>query len=134
MTPLSDTAMRVTVPAGVTPGSPIDYFGDTGEYMQRMLKINEDGIKVPYIVVSNPPGVGGSALNFGLNQLLGKELQDDVYEKYGNPKTHSIFLPSKIWFTDQNQEEYRAMAEGMAPGDTITYWLTIDEVAEGYFK
>lgn len=108
-------------------------FGDTGEYMQRMLKINEGGIKVPYIVVSNPPGVGGSALNFGLNQLMGKELRDDVYEN-GNPKYHSIYLPSKIWFTDQNQEEYRAMVEAMAPGDTITYWLTIDEVAEQYFK
>ena len=79
-------------------------FGDTGEYMQRMLKINSDGIKVPYIVVSNPPGVGGSALNFGLNQLMGKELRDDVYEN-GNPKYHSIYLPSKIWFTDKNQEE-----------------------------
>lgn len=109
-------------------------FGDTGEYMQRMRKINEDGIKVPYIVVSNPPGVGGSALNFGLNQLLGKELKDNVYEEYGNPKTHSIFLPSKIWFTDQNQDEYKDMVEGMTPGDTITYWLTIDEVASTYFK
>ena len=108
-------------------------FGDTGEYMQRMLKINENGIKVPYIVVSNPPGVGGTALNFGLNQLMGKELKDDVYEN-GNAKYHSIYLPSKIWFTDQNQEEYRAMAEAMTPGDTITYWLTIDEVAQQYFK
>lgn len=108
-------------------------FGDTGEYMQRCLKINEKETVMPYIVVSNPPGVGASALNFGINQILGKELKDDVYES-GNIKYHSIYLPSKIWYTDKNQEEYREMAEAMAPGDTITYWLTIDEVAEQYFK
>lgn len=108
-------------------------FGDTGEYMQRMLKINEKETVLPYIVVSNPPGVGASALNFGLNQLMGKELKDDVYE-HGNIKYHSIYLPSKIWYTDQNQEENREFADSLTPGDTITYWLTIDEVAEQYFK
>jgi len=108
-------------------------FGDTGEYMQRMLKINAEKEVLPYIVVSNPPGVGASALNFGLNQLLGKELKDDVY-KNGNEKYHSIYLPSKIWYTYENQDEYADMAKSMAPGDSITYWLTIDEVAEAYFK
>lgn len=29
---LADTAMLVTVPQGVTPGSPVDYFGDPSEY------------------------------------------------------------------------------------------------------
>lgn len=119
-----------------TTGAPLPKFigfGDTGEFMQRALKANENGSEMPYIVVSNPPGVGASALNFGINQILGKELKDDVYEN-GNEKYHSIYLPSKIWYTNQNQEEYRAMAEAMEPGDTITYWLTIDEVAEGYFK
>lgn len=106
-------------------------FGDTGEYMQRMLKINADSEVLPYIVVSNPPGVGGSALNFGLNLLMGKELKDDVYTK---PETNSIFLESKVWYTYDNQEEYRDMAESMTPGDAISYWLTIDEVAAEYFK
>lgn len=106
-------------------------FGDTGEYMQRMLKINAESEVLPYIVVSNPPGVGGSALNFGLNLLMGKELKDGIYTK---PETNSIFLESKVWYTYDNQEEYRDMAESMAPGDAISYWLTIDEVAAGYFK
>jgi len=106
-------------------------FGDTGEYMQRMLKIDAEKTVLPYIVVSNPPGVGGSALNFGLNQLMGKALKDDVYSK---PETHTIFLQSKVWYTDKNQNDYKQMAESMAPGDAISYWLTIDEVAQGYFK
>ncbi len=106
-------------------------FGDDGAYMQRMLKINADEEVLPYIVVSNPPGVGASGLNFGLNLLMGKELKDDVYDK---PEYNSIYLKSKIWYTYENQEEYRDMAEGMEPGDVISYWLTIDEVAAEYFK
>jgi ABC-type sugar transport system substrate-binding protein len=106
-------------------------FADSGEYMQRMLEINKDSEVLPYIVVSNPPGVGGSALNFGLNLLEGKELKPDVYDK---PEYNSIYLESKVWYTYDNQEEYREMAEGMAPGDVISYWLTYDEVADEYFQ
>lgn len=106
-------------------------FGDSGEFMQRMLKINAEKEVLPYIVVSNPPGVGGSALNFGLNLLMGRQLKDNVYSR---PEYHSIYLPSKIWFTYETQEQYRDMAMKMAPGDVISYWLTIDEVAQEYFK
>lgn len=106
-------------------------FADSGEYMQRMLKINADSQVLPYIVVSNPPGVGGSALNFGLNLLQGKELKEGVYDK---PEYNSIYLESKVWYTYENQGEYKEMAEAMAPGDVISYWLTIDEVAAEYFK
>lgn len=106
-------------------------FGDDGAYMQRMLEINADETVLPYIVVSNPPGVGASGLNFGLNLLMGKELKDGVYDR---PEYNSIYLKSKVWYTDQNQEEFREMAEGMDPNDVISYWLTIDEVAAEYFK
>jgi len=108
-------------------------FNDTGEFMQRMLKLNADEKKMDFMVLSNPPGVGASALNFGLNMILGKELKDDVYTI---PEIHSIRLPSKVAYTydDISNAEFKAMAEGMAPGDAITYWLTIDEVAELYFK
>ena len=108
-------------------------FNDTGEFMQRMLKLNADEKKMDFMVLSNPPGVGASALNFGLNMILGKELKDDVYTI---PEIHSIRLPSKVSFTydDINNEEFINMANNMAPGDAITYWLTIDEVADGYFK
>jgi ribose transport system substrate-binding protein len=106
-------------------------FGDDGAYMQRMLEINADETVLPYIVVSNPPGVGASGLNFGLNLLMGKELKEGIYDK---PEYNSIYLKSKVWYTDQNQGEFREMAEGMEPGDVISYWLTIDEVAAEYFK
>ena len=78
--------------------------------MQKMLEINADETVLPYIVVSNPPGVGASGLNFGLNMLMGKELKEGIYDR---PEYNSIYLKSKIWYTDQNQEEHREMAEGM---------------------
>lgn len=108
-------------------------FNDTGEFMQRMLTLNADEKKMDFMVLSNPPGVGASALNFGLNMIMGKELKDDVYTV---PEIHSIRLPSKVAFTydDIGNAEFVDMANGMAPGDAITYWLTIDEVASEYFK
>jgi ribose transport system substrate-binding protein len=106
-------------------------FADSGEYMQRMLEINMEEEVLPYIVVSNPPGVGASGLNFALNLLMGKELKEDIYD---NPEYNSIYLESKIWYTYENQDDYREMAERMDPGDVISYWLTVDEVAEEYFQ
>jgi len=107
-------------------------FNDTGEWMQRMIEVNKDERVMDYMVLSNPPGVGGSALNFGLNMLLGKELKDDIYD---DESIHSILLPSKIWFNyDTITDADRDLAANMAPGDAITYWLTVDEVAEQFFK
>ena len=101
--------------------------------MQRVLEINKDGRKMDFMVLSNPPGVGASALNFGLNMLLGKELKDNIYTV---PEIHAIRLPSKLSFTydDIENEEFLNYANTMKPGDALTYWLTIDEVAEAYFK
>ena len=106
-------------------------FNDTGEWMQRMIELNKDERVMDFMVLSNPPGVGGSALNFGLNILLGKELREDIYD---DESISSILLPSKIWFTYDNMDEYLELAAEMAPGDAITYWLTVEEVAEQYFK
>lgn len=108
-------------------------FGDTGEWIQRMYELNKDEKKMDFMVLSNPPGVGASALNFGLNMILGKELKDDVYDV---PEIHSIYLESKVCWTydDIEDPEFIEAAETMEPGDALTYWLTIDEVAEQFFK
>ena len=61
-----ETAMRVTIPRGVTPGSPIDYFGDWSEYR---------------VVVHGRGGAAMIALNLalegGLNDFLAL-----YYERY----------------------------------------------------
>ena len=107
-------------------------FNDTGEFVQRMLELNKDGKKMDFMVLSNPPGVGASALNFGLNMLLGKQLRDD---KYDVPEIHSIWLKSKVnWTYDNiNDADFQNMAKALAPGESITYWLTIPEVAAEFF-
>jgi ribose transport system substrate-binding protein len=106
-------------------------FGDDGAYMQRMLEINADETVLPYIVVSNPPGVGASGLNFAINLMMGKELKEGIYDR---PEYNSIYLKSKVWYTDQNQDEFKDMAMAMQPSEVISYWLTVDEVAAEYFK
>ena len=106
-------------------------FNDTGEWMQRMITLNEDERVMDFLVLSNPPGVGGSALNFGLNILLGREMRDDMYH---DPSIRSILLPSKVRFTYDTMEDYREMAFAMSPGDAITYWYTIDEINDQFFR
>jgi len=106
-------------------------FNDTGQWMQRMFEINANDRVMDFMVLSNPPGVGATALNFGLNQLLGRELRDDIYD---DPAIRSILIMPRISFTYDNMEQYRDLAFGMAPGDAITFWLTIDEVAREYFR
>ena len=106
-------------------------FNDTGEWMQRMVELNKDERKMDFLVLSNPPGVGASALNFGLNLLLGKELKEDIYD---DESIHSVLLPSKVLFNYDNMAEYEELVANTASGDAITYWLTVPEVAEQYFK
>lgn len=108
-------------------------FGDTGAYMQKMLEINKDEIVTSYMVLSNPPGVGASGLNFALNLILGKTLKDGVYAA-GSEDTHQIWIPSKVMYTDANQADYVDYANSFAAGDSITFWLTVDEVAAQYFN
>ena len=116
-------------------------FGDTGAYMQKMLDVNKDGVVTRYIVLSNPPGVGATAFNFALNLFEGKELKDGVFAE-GFEDTHQIWIQSKVCYTDQDVvngteidgmsiEEY---ANSYEAGDSITFWLTYQEVADTYFK
>jgi len=117
-----------------TTGAPLPkFFGfnDTGQWMQRMFEINADSRVMDFMVLSNPPGVGATALNFGLNQLLGRQLRDDIYD---DATIRSILIMPRIQFTYDDMEQYRDLAFGMAPGDAITFWLTIDEVAREYFR
>jgi len=107
-------------------------FNDTGAWMQRMIEINKDRRVMDFMVLSNPPGVGASALNFALNMMLGRELKDGIYD---DPATRTILLGSKFEFTyDTMTQEHIDRAYSMAPGDAITYWYTIKEIGDMYFR
>ena len=62
----ADAAMRVTVPQGVTPGSPVDYFGDLPEYR---LVVYDRGLAAMCAL--------DTALNGGLDGFLAR--YDDAY-------------------------------------------------------
>ena len=108
-------------------------FGDTGAYMQKMLEVNNEEIVTSYMVLSNPPGVGASGLNFALNLILGNTIKDGVYAA-GGEDTHQIWIPSKVRYTDADQADYVDFANSYEAGDSITFWLTVDEVAAEYFN
>jgi ribose transport system substrate-binding protein len=107
-------------------------FNDTGAWMQRMIEINRDSRVMDFMVLSNPPGVGASALNFALNMILGRTMRTDMYT---DVPTRTILLPSKFEFTyDTMTQEHRNLAASMAPGDAITYWYTISEIGDRFFR
>jgi len=106
-------------------------FHDSGDWMQRMITLNEDEHVMDFLVLSNPPGVGATALNFGLNILLGREMRTDIFD---DDSIRSILIPPRIWFNYDNMEDYREMAFAMAPGDAISFWLDVDEVNEQFFR
>ena len=58
-----ETAMRITIPRGVTPGSPIDYFQDLTEYSQVVYR-------------------RGAALWTALETLMGKDQLDAALRQY----------------------------------------------------
>lgn len=60
-----ETAMRVTVPEGITPGSPLDYFGDLPEYNLVTYR-------------------RGAALMVALEKALGRENFQQVLQTYYN--------------------------------------------------
>lgn len=116
-------------------------FGDTGAYMQKMLEINKDEVVTPYIVLSNPPGVGATALNFALNMIAGNTLKDGVFAE-GFEDTHQIWIKSRVCYTDKdvtagNQVEGMSIADyanSFEAGDSITFWLNFAEVKDAYFN
>ena len=66
-----ETAMRITIPRGVTPGSPIDYFQDLTEYSQVVYR-------------------RGAALWTALETLMGKEQLDAALRQYAEAFRFSI--------------------------------------------
>lgn len=115
-------------------------FGDTGAFMQKMLEINKDEVVTPYIVLSNPPGVGATALNFALNMIAGNTLKDGMFAE-GFEDTHQIWIKSRVCYTDKDVTN-GVQVEGMSiedyansfeAGDSITFWLSFAEVNETYF-
>ena len=83
-----ETALRITVPRGVTPGSPIDYFGDLSEYSQVVYH-------------------RGAALWVALETMMGKDTLDTALRAYG----------AQYRFSTATREELTALISSFAGQD-----------------
>lgn len=99
-------------------------------WAQNMLTMNAEEEVMPYLFISNTPGVGAIALNIGLNMLAGHELRDDIY---GNTDYNSIYVASTFQFSYENQEEYRDYMMALDTNNKATFWYDIEECLERYF-
>lgn len=99
-------------------------------WAQNMLTINQDEEVMPYLFISNTPGVGAIALNIGLGLLSGGELRDDIY---GNPDYNSIYIASTFQFSYENQEDYRDYMMALGTNNKATFWYDYAECQERYF-
>lgn len=122
--------MNALTEAGAANPKAIAVDDHTG-WAQNMLKLNAETEVLPYLFISNTPGVGATALNIGLNLLAGHELRDDIF---GNPDYNSIFVKSTFQFSYENQEEYREYMMALNTNNKATFWYNIDECLEMYFK
>ena len=100
-------------------------------WAQKMLTLNATEEVLPYLFISNTPGVGATALNIGLNLLAGHELRDDIF---GNPEYNSIYIKSTFQFSYENQEEYRDYMMALNTNNKATFWYSIPECLDMYFK
>ena len=108
-------------------------FGDTGQWMRQMANLNKDGRVMDYLTLSNPPGVGASGLNIGLNLLKGHEFKENIFN---NPEYNSIYLLPQFRNTYDNQDEpeIRKVIDTLPDGEAVSYWLTFDEIKAEFFK
>lgn len=70
-----ETAMRVTIPQGVTPGSPVDYFGDTGEY--RVVVAGRGGAAMLALDTAMGGGLDGFLQRYAQTYAFGLATRDD---------------------------------------------------------
>jgi len=114
-------------------------YHDSGNFIQQMIDINRDGRVIDFMVLSNSPGVGGTALNIGLNQMLGRELRADLpYWSDIWPDVIALLLPNSIWMTYDDSWDGRSIfdweEEAIRLGsDVPTHWWTFDDAAAHFF-
>lgn len=86
-------------------------------------------------VVSNPPGIGATALEFTVDMLQGKKLKSSSLQK--NPvdpsETNTILVKSPLTVTDSNLSQvWNSTMKGKPNSYSLDAWLTQSQV-DSYF-
>ena len=124
-------------------GAPLPRFigyHDSGVFMQQVISANRDGHVMDFMVLNNSPGVGGTALNIGLNLMLGRELRADLpyWQTDIWDDVIALLLPNSIWFTyheswDGNDLDYYYALGQRLGTDVPSHWWTFDAAAAHFF-
>jgi len=113
-------------------------YHDSGVFMRQVIDANRDGHVMDFMVLNNSPGVGGTALNIGLHQMLGRVLRDDLFTDIWGPDVWAILLPNSIWFTyndswDGNDlDYYYALGESLGT-DVPSHWWDFESAGNTFF-
>lgn len=97
-------------------------------WIRRVAEINKDELKMPFIVVENPPGIGATALAIGLNILQGHTLDDSKLAEWNSIK----YTPSWIMTYDNMQEKLDSIAD-LPDSTSVSSYMTVDEARSAYF-
>ena len=115
-------------------------YDDSGQFMTQVIDINRNERVMDFMMLANSPGVGGTALNIGLHQLLGRELDPAMpyWSDTWGPDVLAILLPNSIWFTYDNSWDGSSMFDYYELGqqlgsDVPTHWWDFESAGEMFF-
>ncbi len=97
-------------------------------WIRRVAEINKDELKMPFIIVENPPGIGATALAVGLNMLQGYTLDKAKLAEWNNIK----YTPSWIMTYDNMQQQLDSIAD-LPDSTSVSSYMMVDEARAAYF-
>lgn len=97
-------------------------------WIRRIAEINKDELKMPFIIVENPPGIGATALAVGLNILQGHKLDTAKLADWNNIK----YTPSWIMTYDNMQEQLDSIAD-LPDSTSVSSYMMVDDARKAYF-
>jgi len=97
-------------------------------WIRRVAEINKDELKLPFIVVENPPGIGATALAIGLNILKGYTIDTSLFAEWNNIK----YTPSWIMTYDNMQVQLDSIAD-LPDTTSVSSYMMVDEARAAYF-
>jgi ribose transport system substrate-binding protein len=99
-------------------------------WIRRIAELNKDELKLPFIVVENPPGIGATALAIGVNLAQGNTMKAGVKQGAYN----SIFYAPQWIMTYDNMEEQLASIADLPESTSVSGYLSVSEAKAMYFE
>lgn len=97
-------------------------------WIRKAAEINKDELKMPFIIVENPPGIGATALAVGLNILQGHTLDTTKLAEWNNIK----YTPQWIMTYDNMQEQLDSIKD-LPDSTSVSSYMSVDDARKAYF-